>query len=262
MSMPYVDIHSHLNDKAFAEDSDAVIAQMHTQGIASIVIGVDQETSQKACAMADSHEHIFACIGQHPVDKPNEQFDPLFYESLIKKHPKVVAIGECGLDFFRTPNDALQAEKKRQGELFEQQIELAVAHQLPLMIHCRDAHEETIEILTHKKRKHGSALFGNIHFFSGDKTQASTYFDLGFTISFPGVITFSSEFDDIIRTAPMSMLHAETDSPYVAPVPYRGKRNEPVYVVEMIKKIAEIRGEALEDVQNTLRENAKRVFGV
>jgi len=183
---------------------------------------------------------------------------------VLATHPKVVAIGECGLDYFRSQSSRSKSnlgeepagdgerfdlaggsltsekERERQKQIFEAQIKLAVSEDLPLMIHCRDAHKDVLEILESYKKESGEKLRGNIHFFSGDIDTAKKYFSLGFTISFTGVITFTDDYNDVIRNSPIENILAETDAPYVAPVPHRGQRNEPVYMKEVIKKIAVI----------------------
>ncbi|MBI2120264.1 MAG: TatD family hydrolase [Parcubacteria group bacterium] len=154
----------------------------------------------------------------------------------------------------------------RQSAVFESQLELAVSLDKPLMIHCRNAHADMLDILASKKKEHGEKLRGNIHFFSEGSETAKKYFDLDFTISFTGVITFARDYDETVRYAPLDLILSETDCPYVAPVPYRGKRNEPAYVIEVVKKIAAIRSscrsEDFETVREQLVKNAFRVFGI
>ena len=130
------------------------------------------------------------------------------------------------------------------------------------MLHCRNAHEEILQILESKKKEYGEKLWGNSHFFSAGKDIAKRYLDIGFSISFTGVITFVSAYDEALRFAPLDMIMSETDAPFVAPVPYRGKRNEPIYVEEVVKRIAEVRKEEFEIVKKTLVSNAFRVFRI
>lgn len=264
----FFDIHTHLNDASFNDDREAVLARMREHGVWGIVVGTNFKSSQDAAMIASfADEGIFASIGVHPTDERNERFEPALFEELAAdKH--VVAVGECGLDYARLSevSDA-EAEKVRQKELFEAQIDFAIARDLPLMIHCRDsdkmladAHKDTLALLREKKNSAGGRLRGNIHFFSQTIEIAREYFALGFTVSFTGVITFSREYDEVVREAPLDRIMAETDCPYVAPAPYRGKRNEPIFVEEVVKKIAEIRGEDYETVRNTLVQNALRLF--
>jgi TatD DNase family protein len=223
-------------------------------------VGVDLESSKKAIALAEANEGIFATVGLHPADNRGEVFQAEEYRTLLA-HPKVVGVGECGLDYKRVRGD-VQADKRRQQNGFEAQLELAVAEDKPLMIHCRDAHEEMIDILSVKKNEHGEKLRGNIHFFTGSLAIAKRYFDLDFTVSFTGVITFASSYDEVVREAPLDRLLTETDCPFAAPVPYRGKRAEPIHVREVVAKIASIRGEDEASVRAQLVGNAVRLFNL
>ena len=212
----------------------------------------DVDSSQEAVELAEKYPEIYASIGVHPVDKKDEYFDISKYEELVK-HPKVVAIGECGMDFFHAKKDE---DFERQKKLFMDQIEFAAKHNKPLMIHGRSAEKEIVEFLEPLKEKYGDKLRGNVHFFAGSWEVAQRFFAIDFTISFTGVITFTHDYDEVIKKAPLNKILSETDAPYVAPVPYRGKRNEPSYVSEVVKKIAEIRGEDPELVRETLVNNA------
>ena len=271
MNPQFFDIHAHVNDARFKDDEAEVVARMKTAGVWSIMVGTDLVMSQRAIELAEKYENVWATIGCHPVDNTKEIFDDKIYQEMAK-HPRVVAIGECGLDYYWPADGGWvsgeDAEKKRQAELFKRQIAIAVAVDKPLMIHGRptkgsmDAYEDILTILEEAKNKHGDRVRGNIHFFVGALPIAERFFALDFTISFTGVITFSRDYDEVIRRAPLDRIMSETDAPYVAPVPYRGKRNEPVYVQEVVKKIAEIRGEDLETVGKALVVNARRVFSV
>jgi TatD DNase family protein len=262
MEIKYIDIHSHLGfgdlpaQAGYGQDLKEVIKRMEESGVATITIGTDLESSKEAVKIADKFENVFACIGAHPADKRDFVFEEKDFEELVK-NPKVVAIGECGLDYFKITGD-IEVEKNRQKNEFIKQIEFSIKHNKPLMLHIRDAYEDAYEILSKYKGK----AKGNMHFFAGSLDFAKKFVDLGFTISFTGVITFARQYDEIIKNIPLDMIHAETDSPFVAPIPYRGKRNEPVYVIEVIKKIAEIRGKDLKTVSEQLLLNAKRTFGL
>ncbi len=257
----YIDIHSHLNDKQFDKDRQEVIDRTLKGNVWTITIGTDKEMSQKACELSVLHDGFYASVGMHPTDNKQEKFDTEFYRNLVKNYSKVVAIGECGLDYFRVLGDDI-VEKRRQKDIFEKHIELAVETKKPLMIHCRDAYSELIDILEVKKREYGDALVANIHFFAGDVATAQKCFDLDFTISFTGVLTFACNYDEVVKYAPLEKIMAETDAPYVAPVPHRGKRCEPLYVSEVVKKIALIRSEDEKMVSDTLVRNAIRTFSL
>jgi len=271
MSAPrFFDIHAHVNDASFDEDRSAVIARMQEKNVWAIMVGTDLRSSQEVATMASfTDEGIYSSIGVHPIDDRDERFNGPFFAELAVG-PKVVAVGECGLDYSRLSDarDVL-VEKARQKELFEVQVDFALAQNLPLMIHCRDsdkkigdAHRDVLEILHTKKNIGGQRLRGNVHFFTQTIDIAREYFALDFTISLTGVITFSNEYDELVRQAPLDKIMSETDSPYASPTPYRGKRNEPIYVEEIVKKIAELRGEDFEFVRSALVENALRVFNI
>ncbi len=277
MNYNFFDIHSHLHFKDFNEDRDSMILEMQKKGIGSMTIGTNYEDSKKAIALAEKYNNLFASVGLHPNGKDlwpshesadSEVFDEEKYFELAK-NKKVVAIGECGLDYFKFKGLSVELRNfiiEKQKEIFKKQIKIAVKLNKPLMLHGRpssgsmDAYEDILTLLEEVKKEAGENLKGNAHFFAGNSEIAKRFFDIGFTISFSGVITFVRDYDEIIKSAPLEMLHAETDSPYVAPVPYRGKRNNPLYVEEVVKKIAEIKGLDVEEVGGQLIKNAERVF--
>lgn len=264
----FIDAHSHIHDKAFDEDRDAVVSEMKERGFATITIGTDSVESQKAIEAAEKYDNVWATVGMHPVDNRNEEFDRETYKELLM-HPKVVALGECGLDYFRMKehNENKDAEVDRQQRLFIEQIELAVECDKPLMLHGRpdegmDAYEDMLHILKNAKAKYGEKVRGNSHFFVGTPDIARQFFELGFTVSFSGVITFAKMYEELVRTTPLEMIHAETDSPYATPAPHRGKRNTPLYVEHIYEKIAELKGMEKETVRIQLLKNASRIFGI
>ncbi len=197
-------------------------------------------------------------------DATKEVFDEVAYRALAA-HPKVVAIGECGLDYFRIidVNDAI---KNKQKEILRAHIALAVSVDKPLIIHSRpkkgtqDAYHDLIEILKEAKIAHGFAVRGDIHFFVGGVAEAQELIALGFTLSFTAVITFARDYDEVIKSVPLTSILSETDSPYVAPASRRGSRNDPLAVIDVVTKIAEIRSEPIETVRATLLSNAHRLF--
>jgi len=253
----YFDIHSHLNFSDYDADWDEVINRLRETNTYTIVVGTDLESSKRAVELADTYEEIYACIGVHPVDDTTKIFEEEKFTELIKSS-KVVAVGECGFDFFHSKK---KEDFERQKGLFLSHINFALKYNKPLMIHSRDAYEELLEILEPLKREHAEKLRGNIHFYAGNLTIAKRFWNIGFTTSFTGVITFTHDYDEVIKNAPIGMLMSETDAPYVAPTPYRGKRNEPSYVSEVVKKIAEIRGEEFETVREALVRNALNMIG-
>ena len=262
----YFDIHSHVTFKDYDQDLTEVLSRIEEEGIYTITVGVDKATSEKAVVFAEGKDNFFAAIGLHPTDTVSETFSDREYRELVAD-PKVVAIGECGVDYFRIEGD-LVAEKKRQWREFEKQADFAVKYDKPLMIHCRpskgtvDAYEEMAAFLKSKKRQEGDKLRGNMHFFVGNAEVAHKFYEIGFTTSFTGVLTFTHDYDEVVRSAPLDMLMAETDAPFAAPAPFRGRRNEPSYVKYVVEAIARIRGQETEAVREALFTNACRVFGI
>ncbi len=253
----YIDIHSHLGFEDYGKDLDDVLKRMEDSGVATITVGASLVSSRGAIKVADNNENIWACIGIHPSEK--EDFSESDFESMVK-NPKVVAIGECGLDYFvgKGLETLSKEEKERQQKEFIKQIEFSIKYDKPLMLHIRDAFQDAYKIL---KKYEGKAR-GNLHFFTGDLDWAKKFVELGYTISFTGVITFAKQYDEITKSIPLDKIHAETDAPWVAPIPYRGKRNEPTYVIEVVKKIAELRGEDQEIVRLQLIKNAQKIFAI
>ena len=265
--MKYIDIHSHLGFEDYGADKIDVISRMKEAGVGTIAVGADLATSIEAVKVASENQNVWACIGQHPTHNMTENevshgllgFDEFEFEKLVK-NPKVVAVGECGLEYYKLVGSPEEIEKikSKQKEEFIKQIEFAIKYDKPLMLHIRDAFDDAYDIL----KLYQGKVRGNVHFFTGKLEMAQKFIELGFTISFVGLITYIQDFNKIIKAVPLASLQAETDAPYVAPVPYRGQRNEPSYVIEVYKKIAEIRGEDPEAVRLELLRNAKRVFGL
>ncbi len=278
----FIDIHTHLNFSAFDDDRDAVIARTLSELVWAINVGTQIDTSRKAIELAHQHEGMFAAIGLHPIhtDKSfhdseelgeggqefssrGEVFDSTIYRTLAE-HPKVVAIGECGLDYFRITNDEIRI---RQEKAFRQQIELALEVNKPLMLHLRNgsgrsAYKDAFSILNSYFLTHNSRLRGDLHFFAGTIEEANPFLDIGFTFSFTGVVTFARAYDEVIKYLPADSIMAETDAPYVAPEPHRGKRNEPRYVSYVVEKLAHIKGLPLETMRLQILKNARRMFGI
>lgn len=264
----YIDIHSHISFSDFDEDREKVIERMKDKNIWTIDVGTDFENSKKASENAIKNQSVFATAGLHPTDSNKEGFDIGAYKKLFS-NPKVVAVGECGLDYFHLDENNLasqkskvESKKERQTKIFEMQVELALELDKPLMIHCRDAYSNLLEILHSYSAISGSKLRGNMHFFAGSWDEAKKFLNLGLTLSFTGVITFARNYDEVIKNIPLDMIMAETDSPFVAPAPYRGKRNEPAYVTEVVKKIAEIRGQNFDIAKEQILKNSLRMFDI
>lgn len=236
----------------FDKDRDELILKTLAEGVAMITIGADERSSGKAMELAEKYEGVFASMGVHP-ESVFENFDAKVFRDLIK-HPKVVAVGECGLDW------RANKEKEKQKELFIKQIELAIEADKPLMIHCRDAHAEVIKILKNYKTRFGDKLRGDVHFFTGNIKEAEEYMGLGFSFSFTGVITFADSYNEAIKFLPLEKIMVETDAPLVAPVPYRGKRCEPLHVKEVAKRIAQLKAIDYDKVAAVTAANAIKLF--
>ncbi len=266
MHIKYVDAHCHIQFDDYSVDADELILCMREEGVAGIVVGVDYESSVKAVALAEKHEHLFASVGLHPNREGDEWYEISKYRALAQ-NTKVVAIGECGLDYFR-PAQLNDEIKRKQKAVLNDQIILAAELDKPLIIHSRpskgtqDAYQDLIEILKEAKVAHGEAVRGDIHFFVGGISEAEQLIALGFTVSFTAVITFARDYDEVIRSVPLKSILSETDAPYVAPASRRGSRNDPLAVIDVVHQIATIRGEDLETVRATLLINAKRLFSL
>ena len=279
MSIPhFFDVHTHTHFAAFADDTDAVIRRALEAGAWMVNVGTQRDTSVGAVETAHHYkEGVYATVGLHPVHTAKsyhdteecgdtkeakgftsrgEEFDHDHYFKL-GQDTKVVAIGECGLDYYRLEEDT----KPRQKIAFERQIVLAKELEKPLMIHCRNAFEDLIDMLN-AKRSTLNAVPGIVHFFSGTKEDAHSLLDLGFCFSFGGVITFAWDYDEVVRYIPIDRILLETDAPYITPIPYRGRRNEPMYIVEVAKKLGEIKQLPFEIVGQKTTENARKLFGM
>lgn len=264
--MRYFDAHCHIQFPQYDEDRAEVLAGMDEASVGGIVVGVDLPSSKKAIELARDSATLFASVGLHPNSAPEfagigiEPFAALAFD------PKVVAIGECGLDNYR-PGD-VEAAKPLQREVFGAHVRLAATVRKPLMIHARpakgtqDAYQDLIEILADAKREYGDALAGNIHFFVGGVEEARKLIELDFTLSYTAVLTFARDYDEVVRFAPRSHLISETDSPYVAPAPHRGKRNDPRAIPAVVAAIAGIRNEDPETVRVDILQNVERVFKI
>lgn len=276
----FIDIHSHIHGSEFEEDRESLLKELAAAGGVTIAVGTDYEESLKAKNCAEEYSSVYYCAGIHPVDKRDEVFNKEKMKELASGD-KCVGIGECGLDYY-WPREKdwyvkegeegymfrEQNEKSRQESLFADQVELALEMDLPLMIHGRpskgtqDAYIDIIKILKVYKAKYGDKLRGNIHFFVGNIEIAKEFVELGFTMSFTGVITFTKDYDEVVKFLPLASIQAETDSPYVAPKSKRGQRNTPINVREVIEKIAELKELSVEAVETELTNNAKRVWGI
>lgn len=255
MNLKYIDIHSHLNFPEFDNDRKEIISKMLEREIGTITVGTDFETSSSAVELAEKYPNIWATVGIHPT----HDADPLLLEEFLSS-PKVVGIGECGLDYGKAGIIA-DEEKEMQKRIFEVQIELASKYNLPIMIHARNSNEDILRILNEKKKIFPN-LRGNAHFFSGSIEQAYMYISLDFSVSFTGVITFARDYDEVVRSVPLENIMSETDSPFVSPLSCRGKRNTPLNIIEIVEKIGEIKGLLDNSQDKIILKNAVAKWGL
>lgn len=247
--MKIFETHAHLDFPQFDQDRDEIIHRCFQNSIAYIInIGVDKKTIAGSLKLAEKYPQIFAAVGWHPHDAKDFDRDFLLQKA---RHPQVVAIGECGLDYYRN-----LSPRSVQMRVFEEQIGIAGELNLPLVVHDRDAHQDCYDIL--KKNGAGKVVF---HCFSGDEIFAEKVLERGWKISFTGTITYkNNQLENIIRSIPENMFFIETDSPYLSPVPLRGKRNSPLNLRYIIEKIAEIRGITPKKVAELSCQNAEEYF--
>ena len=251
------DTHAHLNDEQYNEDLEEVVERAQNEGVSNmVVVGFDRPTINKAMELAERYEFIYACVGWHPVDAIDMTEEDLLWIEELATHPKVVAIGEMGLDYHwdKSPKDI-------QKEVFRKQIRLAKKVKLPIVIHNREATADIIEIL---KEEEAEEVGGIMHCFSGSPEVAKECIKMNFYISLGGPVTFKNakKPKEVAEEIPMDKLLIETDCPYLAPHPYRGKRNEPGYVKLVAEKIAEIKGLTIAEVAEITTRNAKKLFAI
>lgn len=273
-----IDTHSHLNFNAFKDDSEEVIKKTLTQDIWTINVGTKYETSKHAVEIAQNYnEGVYSAIGLHPIYAAAEfmkmKTDPDEGEFLIKEQEfdkekykklalsgsrRVVAIGEIGLDYYYKPKTTakLALFKEKQKSIFLEQLDLAKELNLPVILHCRMAHDDVIEILQSRNEKRGV-----IHCFTGTLEQAKKYIEMGFYIGINGII-FKFNIDNVIKNISLDNMVVETDCPYLTPLPEGNKRNEPAFIKHTIKKIADLKNVSFEEVCEKTTENAKKLFGI
>lgn len=276
------DTHAHVNFlNAYRDDAEEVIRRALRNQVGMILVGVNYKTSKRALELANKYESgVYVAIGLHPSDLEDheehygnktetvraEEFNFDLYQQLAK-FDKVVGVGEIGLDYFRADMKKVYSQvQQRQQESFKEQLAFAAKMKLPAIIHCRQAHDDMLEILAEHRVKFKELLpkdkpWGVMHCFSGDENLAWQYFNLGLMISFTGLVTFSQQWNDLIRKMPDDRIMVETDCPYMTPEPYRGQRNEPLLVKYVVQRIAEIKNLTLDRVEEMTTTNAKKLFG-
>ncbi len=288
--MELFDAHTHVQFSAYEADRDVVVRRALDAGVRMVNVGTQKDTSRAAIALAEKYDGVYAAIGLHPMHTTKsyhdeqelgggeaakaftsrgETFDPAVYRPLAL-HPKTVALGECGLDYFHfNEGENREDQVKKQKAAFLAQMELSREVKKPLMVHCRDAFADLVQLFRENPTHFLQTNPGIIHFFTGTQDDAKALLDLGFSFTFGGVITFpprkgksEGDYDAIIKMIPPDRLLSETDAPYVAPAPYRGKRNEPAYVAEVVRKLAELKRLSTEDMAAQILKNAKRTFAL
>lgn len=253
------DTHTHLNVPQFAEDLDATIQRAFDQQVSRMaVVGFDEPTIEKSLELSQNYPEIYSIIGWHPTEAGsyNRQVEDRLQKQVDQYRERVVAWGEIGLDYYWMEDD-----KETQGKVFRRQIAMAKEMGLPVSIHTRDALEDTYRILKEEKIHE---IGGIMHSFSGDAEWMKRFLDLGMHISFSGVVTFKKAIDvqEAAQAVPEEFLLVETDAPYLAPVPYRGKRNEPAYTAYVVEKLAELRNVPVEHLARRTFQNACRLFRI
>jgi TatD DNase family protein len=268
----FIDSHAHLFYPDFKDDIDEVIHRALDAGVQFFVVpGTNVETSRQAIALSERYDAVYACVGIHPLDMADADDGALREIEKLSEHTKVVAIGEIGLDYYydTTPKD-------KQQRMFRSQIEIAIRRNLPIVVHTRDSMDDAVSAVEEMIQKNEywrshqatpnsrvPAPKGVFHCFSGDAQTARKLFGFGFLVSYPGIVTFkNSPVLETLKTIGYDHIMLETDSPYLTPAPHRGKRNEPMYIPQIGKKIAEICSATEEDVARTTTYNAKRLFSI
>jgi TatD DNase family protein len=264
MILNYIDSHAHLFFDDYANDLEAVLLRAREAGVSDIIVpGTDLKSSREAVLLADQHENIFACVGIHPHEAVKADRHDLIEIEKLCEHPKVVALGEIGLDYHYdfTPRDV-------QRTYFAEQMELAVQHNLPVVVHMRESTEDVFSIVQQTVQEHpnwkestAEPRRGVFHCFPGTAEQAAVVHGLGFYISYPGIVTFKkSNSIEVVKEIGLHHIMLETDSPYMTPVPLRGKRNEPANIIFIGRKIAEALTMSEDEVARITAENAIRLF--
>ncbi|MCM0081494.1 YchF/TatD family DNA exonuclease [Geomonas sp. Red32] len=256
--MDLIDSHAHIYGDEFAQDLPDVLQRAKDAGITTMmVIGADMESSVQALELANAHDNMYCAVGIHPHDAEGvTEEDYQKIRAMALANPKVVAIGEVGLDFYRD-----RSPRHLQEEVFRRFIRMARELKLPLVIHDRDAHDRIMAILKEEKAEE---IGGVLHCFSGDLEMAQECIAMNFVISIPGTVTYPSNesLREVVRGVKIEHLLVETDCPYLTPVPHRGKRNEPAFVRLTAEKVAELKGLSLEDVARITALNTRKVFGI
>jgi len=259
-----IDTHAHLCSPDFTGDLPQLLERARTAGVGKIVsIATDLASARQTLQLAETYESVYAAVGLHPGEVPAVSLCDMRELAALAAHPKVVAIGETGLDYYREAKDDM-ALRQLQKDLLWAQLDLAKQHSLPVVLHNRAADADLLQIL----RAHGEALprerrpWGVMHCFSGDEKFAFDCLEIGLFISYTGILTFknAAALRDVAQRVPLECVMVETDSPYLAPVPHRGQRNEPAHVPRIAEALAQVKGVPVEEVARVTTANAQRLF--
>lgn len=261
-----VDVHCHLNFHAYAKDYDLVIKDAAKAGVTAIInTGTSLESSEKAIELSLKYDNLWAIVGIHPHHADKPESDWLEKLDLLAKHPNVVGVGECGMDFYNYRSNGI-VDTRVQKIVFEKQIELAWKNKLPLQIHNRHAGEEILEILTYHRNSLNSVP-GMFHCFAGEPDILKRVLELNFYVGFDGNITYkglapgeNTALETLAKLAPLQRIVTETDSPFLTPIPYRGNRNRPEYVILVGQFLAKVKRKSFEEIEKQTTENAKMLF--
>lgn len=253
--MRIFDTHAHYDDRAFEEDREGLLPEMHRQGVEQIVnIGCSMESSRAIMEMVSRYDFLYGTVGVHPDDVKNLTLADMEELERLSCADKILAIGEIGLDYHYDDTD-----REKQKTWFIQQLQVARKQQLPVVIHSRDAAKDTLTIM---KQEHAGTTGGVIHCFSYGVEMAKEYLDMGYYIGVGGVVTFKNgrKLKEVVEYTPLDRIVLETDAPYLAPVPHRGKRNCSLYLSHVAQEIAFIKGVEVEQVYDVTFANAKRLY--
>lgn len=248
------DTHCHLHLRQFDLDRDEVVARAEANGVTKIIeVGIDLESNKEAIALASRYSQVYAAVGIHPHEAGKAIEETWAELRSLASQPGVVAIGETGLDYYRD-----YSPREKQKEALKEQLSLAKELRKPIILHDREAHDDLLAIV----QEHGEGLTGVFHCFSGDLAMAKRCLEMGFYISIAGPVTYRNahRLRELARTLPLEKLLLETDSPFLTPHPYRGRRNEPAYVKLVAQEVAEIRGGSFEELAQATTENTTRLF--
>lgn len=285
MNYKFIDTHCHVHFQAYKEDMDEVVQRSLDEGVAMVTIGTQSTTSKSGIELAEKYEGVWATIGLHPnhlhkqeffdqdelppeeqttgkIKTRSEAFDPAYYRDLVS-HPKVVAIGEFGLDYYRIPPEVDKENMiEDQKTACRQQLAFASESNKPIVIHCRDAHDDQVVLLAEEIKTGGLTQRGVIHSFTGNASEAAKYHELDFKLGLNGILTFSKELQSALKDIPLEQIVLETDAPYLTPPPNRGKRNEPHYVKFIADAVAQIKDVPVEEVAQVTNHNATSLFNL